>query len=42
MGANAFDPIPFHAFRIPGRQIVVRWYQYLGAKAFRQQDGKAA
>lgn len=38
MSANAFDPIPFHAFRVPGMQIVARWYQYLDAKAIREQE----
>jgi glycine/D-amino acid oxidase-like deaminating enzyme len=42
MSANAFDPIPFHAFRIPGMQLVARWYQYLDAKALRQRDGETA
>ena len=37
MSTNAFDPIPFHAFRVPGMQIVARWYQYLDAKAIREQ-----
>jgi gamma-glutamylputrescine oxidase len=41
MSTNAFDPIPFHAFRVPGMQIVARWYQYLDAKAIRAQ-GRAA
>ena len=41
MSTNAFDPIPFHAFRVPGMQIVARWYQYLDAKAIREQ-GRAA
>jgi glycine/D-amino acid oxidase-like deaminating enzyme len=41
MSANAFNPIPFHAFRIPGMQIVARWYQYLDAKAIREQERAA-
>ena len=41
MSTNAFAPIPFHAFRVPGMQIVARWYQYLDAKAIRSQN-KAA
>ena len=41
MGANPFDPIPFHAFRVPGMQIVARWYQYLDAKAIREQERAA-
>ena len=41
MSTNAFDPIPFHAFRVPGMQIVARWYQYFDAKAIRAQ-GRAA
>jgi len=41
MSANAFDPIPFHAFRVPGMQIVARWYQYLDAKAIREQERAA-
>jgi len=38
MSANAFNPIPFHALRVPGMQIVARWYQYLDAKAIRKQE----
>jgi hypothetical protein len=41
MSTNAFDPIPFHAFRVPGMQIVARWYQYLDAKAIREQERAA-
>ena len=41
MSANPFDPIPFHAFRVPGMQIVARWYQYLDAKAIREQERAA-
>ena len=38
MSANAFNPIPFHALRVPGMQIVAGWYQYLDAKAIRKQE----
>jgi gamma-glutamylputrescine oxidase len=41
MSANPFNPIPFHALRVPGMQIVAAWYQYLDAKAMRSQ-GRAA
>jgi glycine/D-amino acid oxidase-like deaminating enzyme len=41
MSANAFNPIPFHALRVPGMQIVARWYQYLDAKAIRGQERAA-
>lgn len=33
MSDNRFAPIPFHAFRIPGMQIVASWYRHLDAKA---------
>jgi len=32
MSINCFAPIPFHAFRIPGMQIVASWYRHLDAK----------
>ena len=35
MSDSRFAPIPFHAFRIPGMQIVASWYRYLDAKAIR-------
>ena len=41
MSANPFEPIPFHAFRVAGMQIVARWYQYLDAKAIREQERAA-
>ena len=41
MSANAFNPIPFHALRVPGMQIVARWFQYLDAKAIRGQERAA-
>jgi glycine/D-amino acid oxidase-like deaminating enzyme len=41
MSTNAFDPIPFHALRVPGMQIVARWYQYLDARAIREQERAA-
>ena len=37
MSASRFGPIPFHAFRIPGMQLVAAWYRYLDAKAARSQ-----
>lgn len=37
MSDNRFAPIPLHAFRIPGMQIVASWYRYLDAKAIRDE-----
>lgn len=37
MSSNRFAPVPFHALRIPGMQIVASWYRYLDAKALRSE-----
>jgi hypothetical protein len=41
MSINCFAPIPFHAFRIPGMQIVASWYRHLDAKAIRKERNAA-
>jgi glycine/D-amino acid oxidase-like deaminating enzyme len=41
MSTNAFGPIPFHALRVPGMQLIARWYQYLDARAIRAQERAA-
>jgi glycine/D-amino acid oxidase-like deaminating enzyme len=41
MSNNRFAPIPFHAFRIPGMQIVASWYRHLDAKAIRNERNVA-
>jgi hypothetical protein len=41
MSHNRFAPIPFHAFRIPGMQIVASWYRHLDAKAIRKERSAA-
>jgi glycine/D-amino acid oxidase-like deaminating enzyme len=41
MSNNRFAPIPFHAFRIPGMQIVASWYRHLDAKAIRKERSAA-
>ena len=38
MSSNPFDPVPFHAFRIIGMQIVAAWYRHLDARALRQEE----
>lgn len=42
MSDNRFAPIPFHAFRVPGMQIVASWYRHLDAKAIRAERRTAA
>jgi gamma-glutamylputrescine oxidase len=37
MSDNAFNPVPLHAFRVTGMQIVAAWYRYLDAKALRAE-----
>ncbi|WP_454621116.1 NAD(P)/FAD-dependent oxidoreductase [Bradyrhizobium cenepequi] len=38
MSSNPFDPVPFHAFRIIGMQIVAAWYRHLDTRALRQEE----
>ena len=42
MSDNRFAPIPFHAFRVPGMQIVASWYRHLDARAIRAERRAAA
>jgi gamma-glutamylputrescine oxidase len=37
MSSSRFEPVPLHAFRIIGMQIVAAWYRHLDAKALREE-----
>ena len=37
MSDNVFNPVPFHAFRVTGMQIVAAWYRYLDHRAIRAE-----
>lgn len=41
MSSSRFGPVPFHAFRVIGMQIVAAWYRHLDAKALREEEASS-